>query len=169
MAKAFSVFSWNIEHLKDKQPKRIKAVVKTLGEEQPDVFALYEVEGKNVYDELLDKLPNYTFHITEGPQTQEILVGIKQNFTAMFSQRVQFKSGNAYLRPGALVSLKIDGVDYSLMFLHLKSLAKPIGLGIRDDQLERLGKLKRKLDERAGAGKRANFIALGDLNTMGMD
>ena len=169
MAKAFTVLSWNIEHLRDKQPERIKAVVKTLTQENPDVLALYEVEGKYVYEELATKLPNYTFHITEGRQVQEILVGVKNKFSAFFSQRIEFKSGNTSLRPGAFLTLRIDGANYSLMFLHLKSLTKPIGWGIRDDQFERLGKLKKKLDQKAGEGQRANFIALGDFNTMGMN
>lgn len=169
MSKAFSVLSWNIEHLKDKQPNRIKRVVETLKSENPDVFALYEIEGKYIYDDLVTKMPNYSFHITEGRQTQEILVGVKNRLTSFFSQRIEFRSGNAFLRPGAMLSIKLDNEDYTLMFLHLKSLTKPIGLGIRDDQFERLYKLKKKLDKKAGDTKRAHFIALGDLNTMGMD
>lgn len=169
MAKAFSVLSWNIEHLKDKQPNRIKAVVETIKNEKPDIFAIYEVEGKSVYNDLFDKMPKYTFHITEGRQTQEILVGVKNNISAFFTQKVTFKTGNPSLRPGAILSVRIDSVDYSLLFLHLKSLTKPVGLGLRDDQFERVGKLKKKLDKQAGNNKRANFIALGDFNTMGMN
>ena len=169
MAKAFSVMSWNIEHLKGKRPERIKAIVDTLKDEKPDIFAIYEVEGKTVYNDLLDKMPKYTFHITEGPQTQEILVGVKDGISAFFTQKVTFKTGNPSLRPGALLSIRIDNVDYSLLFLHLKSLTKPVGLGLRDDQFERVGKLKKILDTIAANNKRANFIALGDFNTMGMD
>jgi hypothetical protein len=141
MAKAFTVLSWNIEHLKDKQANRIKAIVKKLKEEKPDIFAIYEVEGKSVYNDLFDKMPKYTFHITEGRQTQEILVGVKNNITAFFTQKVTFKSGNPSLRPGAILSIRINDIDYTLLFLHLKSLTKPVGLGLRDDQFERVGKL----------------------------
>lgn len=169
MAKAFSVLSWNIEHLKDKQPNRIKAVVETIKNEKPDIFAIYEVEGKSVYNALFDKMPKYTFHITEGRQTQEILVGVKNNISAFFTQKVTFKTGNPSLRPGALLSIKVSNVYYSLLFLHLKSLTKPVGLGLRDDQFKRVGKLKKKLDKQMSNNKRANFIALGDFNTMGMD
>lgn len=170
MAKAFTVLSWNIEHLKGK-PERTKAVVKKLKNEGPDIFAIYEVEGKIVYEELSDQMPGYTFHITEGKETQEILLGVKKTprFTAFFSQRVTFKSGNEYLRPGALLSVKLDSVIYSLLFLHLKSSTTPLGLGVRDDQLARIGRLKKKLDKRAVPNTRANFIALGDFNTMGLD
>ena len=167
MAKAFSVLSWNIEHLKDKQPQRIRDVVAEINTKKPDVFALYEVEGKSVYDELTTHMPKYSFHITEGRQTQEILVGVNHKFPAFFSQRVEFKAGNSSLRPGALLTLKVNDENYSLMFLHLKSLTKPIGLGVRDEQFEKLMKLKSKLDKKAD--KKANFIALGDFNTMGMN
>lgn len=169
MPKAFSVLSWNIEHLKGKKPGRVKRVVDTLTNENPDVFGLYEIEGKDIYQDIATTMPGYSFHITEGRQTQEILVGVKNKFTAFFSQRVAFKSGNSWLRPGAMLSIKLDGVDYTLMFLHLKSLTKPVGLGVRDDQFERLFKLKKKLDKSSIASGPANFIALGDFNTMGMD
>ncbi|MBL4644224.1 MAG: hypothetical protein JKY44_11615 [Flavobacteriaceae bacterium] len=54
------------------------------------------------------------------------------------------------------------------MFLHLKSHSEPIGLGLRDDQLDHAFKLKRTLDKALPDGKDAHFIILGDLNTMGM-
>jgi len=168
MSKAFSVLSWNIEHLKGKRENRVERIVNTLVTEDPDIFALYEVEGKMVYHALASAMPGYSFHITEGPQTQEILVAVRSSITAFFSQRVSFKSGNSWLRPGAMLSVHIDNTDYTFMFLHLKSLTKPVGLGIRDDQFERLAKLKRKLDK-ASDDARANFIAVGDFNTMGMN
>ncbi|WP_455218263.1 endonuclease/exonuclease/phosphatase family protein, partial [Kaarinaea lacus] len=164
-AKAFSLASWNVEHFKGK-PERISRVVDFLSQQSPDVFGLYEVEGKHVYRELSRNMPGYSFHITEGTQTQEILIGVKNRFTAFFSQRVAFKSGNQYLRPGALLSLSINNVDYSILFLHLKSNNKPIGLGLRDDQISKSWDLKKKLDKASGG--KANFIVLGDLNTMGM-
>ncbi len=166
MAKAFSLASWNVEHFRG-QPARMKRVVKFLNEQKPDVFSLYEVEGKDVFREISRTMPGYSFHITEGRQTQEILVGVKSGFTAFFSQRVTFKAGNNSLRPGALLTLTINDVDYSMLFLHLKSNNKPIGLGIRDEQLGRAYKLKKKLDKAVNSTD-SNFIVLGDLNTMGM-
>jgi len=59
-------------------------------------------------------------------------------------------------------------VNYSLLFLHRKSSPAPVGLGLRDHQLASAYKLKKKLDKAAGEDRRANFIFLGDLNTMGM-
>ena len=67
MAKAFSLASWNVEHFRnpDSRVDRVVDFLVDLG--PPDVFALYEVEGKEVFDELVAKMPGYTFHITERP------------------------------------------------------------------------------------------------------
>lgn len=166
MAKAFTVASWNVEHFKA-DPQRVERVVQFLNSQNPDVFALYEVEGKEVFQSLLAMMPDYHFHITEGPQTQEILVGAKSTVTAFFTQKLEFKSGNTYLRPGALLTVTVGGVHYPVLFLHTKSGPKPIGLGIRDDMFYRALRFKKTLDEASPNG-RANYIFLGDLNTMGM-
>ncbi len=172
MAKLFSVASWNVKNFDGKPKERVGRVVEFLldaaGGNAPDVFGLYEIVGKDVYGEFVGKMPGYTFHITEGQQTQEILVGIKTNLTAFFTQRLEFKSGITVLRPGALVSLRIGGKDYSLLFLHTKSSTVPIGLGVRDNQFEHVFELKKALDKGA-APDRASFLFLGDLNTMGME
>ena len=169
MAKAFSIASWNVEHFRNKAD-RIHHILNFLKKQNPDVFALYEVESSAVYSSLVAQMPMYNFHITEGPQTQEILVGVKNRLTSFFTQKVEFKSGNTYLRPGALLTIHLNGVDYPILFLHTKSSNKPIGLGLRDDMFERAFKFKKLLDKiskKAGKGP-SNFIFLGDLNTMGM-
>jgi hypothetical protein len=67
MAKAFSVASWNVEHFKSQGvSSRVNDVVEFLAEQRPDVFALYEVEGREVFEALTTLMPEYTFHITEG-------------------------------------------------------------------------------------------------------
>ena len=169
MAKAFTVASWNVEHFKN-NPDRIIRVLQFLKEQNPDVFGLYEVESAAVYAALVAQMPNYQFHITEGPQTQEILVGVKKTITAFFTQKVAFKSGNTYLRPGALLTVNVDGADYPILFLHTKSSTKPIGLGLRDDMFERAFAFRKTLDKASAAAGQgpANYIFLGDLNTMGM-
>ena len=48
MPKAFSLASWNVEHFKN-APARVADVVALLASLKPDVFALYEVEGKEVF------------------------------------------------------------------------------------------------------------------------
>ncbi|MCX6151599.1 MAG: hypothetical protein NTX22_13815 [Ignavibacteriales bacterium] len=170
MKKLFSIASWNVEHFKN-DPARIDLIIDFLKIQNPDVFALYEVESAKVYDSLVTKLPDYSFHITEGTQVQEILVGANKKLTTFFTQKMEFKSGDTYLRPGALLTVRLDNLDYPILFLHTKSANSPIGLGIRDDMFERAFKLKKYLDEiskKAGKGI-SNFIFLGDLNIMGME
>ena len=167
MAKAFTLVSWNIEHFKN-QGSRVADVVALLSSMNPDIFALYEVEGKDVFGALVQQMPGYSFHITEGPQVQEILVGVRGGLTAFFTQRVEFKSGNQSLRPGALLTVTIDTVNYSLLFLHTKSGPDPIGWGIRDDMLERALDFAKTLAAASPDGK-ANYLFMGDLNTMGME
>lgn len=167
--KVFSLASWNVEHFKD-DATRIERVVNFVKDQKPDVFGLYEVEGATVFSALTGLMPNYQFHITEGPQTQEILVGVKGGITAFFTQKIEFKSGNQALRPGALLTVSRDDTDYSMLFLHTKSSNNPVGLGIRDDQFQRAIDFKKVLDKKSkAAGKGpARYMFLGDLNTMGM-
>jgi len=168
-----SIASWNVEHFEGK-PERVAKVVELvrgLGPKKkgPDVFALYEVEGKDVFDELVANMPEYQFHITEGPEVQEILIGVRGGVTAFYTQRTEYKSGLAALRPGALLTVRTGGADYPILFLHTKALGTPFGFGVRDDQLRRALKFKRTLQKAAGAGTPVNFLFLGDLNTAGME
>jgi hypothetical protein len=167
MTRAFSLASWNVEHFRnpDSRADRVVDFLVDLG--PPDVFALYEVEGKEVFDELVTKMSGFTFHITEGPQVQEILVGVRSDLTAFFTQRTEFKSGLWALRPGALLTLTIEGEVYPILFLHTKSGVEPLGLGLRDDMLRRALEFKKVLE--AAAGSVPNYMFLGDLNTMGME
>jgi len=166
MTRAFSLASWNVEHFRnpDSRADRVVDFLVDLG--PPDVFALYEVEGKEVFDELVTKMPGFTFHITEGPQVQEILVGVRSDLTAFFTQRTEFKSGLWALRPGALLTLTIEDEVYPILFLHTKSGVEPLGLGLRDDMLIRALDFKDVLE--AASGSVPNYMFLGDLNTMGM-
>ncbi len=94
MAKAFSVASWNVEHFgakrkNSKKPtKDIKPIIKFLADQKADIVAVYEVVGKIVHDEVVKQMPGYQFHITEGPQSQGILIGVKSEHTAFFTQRI---------------------------------------------------------------------------------
>ncbi|HSF10653.1 MAG TPA: hypothetical protein VLA60_14685, partial [Nitrospirales bacterium] len=147
MAKAFSVASWNVEHFgamtkkKAKPKKPVGPIIEFLARQHADVVAVYEVLGSTVYDTIVTVMPDYQFHITEGPQTQEILIGVKRTFSSFFTQRLEFNSGVSVLRPGALLTVQVEGKAYPLLFLHLKSLTEPRGFGLRDDQTERALKL----------------------------
>jgi endonuclease/exonuclease/phosphatase family metal-dependent hydrolase len=170
MAKAFSVASWNVEHFKEDR-SRVKRVLGFLKKQKPDIFALYEVEGSTVFQTLVGLMPDYTFHITEGPQVQEILVGVKQGLTAFFTQKIEFKSGATAMRPGALLTVTVGDKHYPILFLHTASGNDPRGLGLRDDMMERAVEFRKALDKaaRRAGGASANYIFLGDLNTMGME
>lgn len=168
MAKAFSVASWNVKHFKN-DPARVGRVITFLRDQDPDVFALYEVTGKEVFNEMTSSFLNYTFQITEGPQTQEILVGVRNTISAFITQRVEFKAGATHMRPGLLVTITIDGKNYVLLFLHLASSTEPRGMGLRDNMLYRAMKFRHVLDKVTGGKHTANYIFLGDLNTMGME
>lgn len=170
MKKVYSLLSWNIEHLggfgDSNFEQRLARVTGEIKKADPDVFALYEVEGKEVFGKLVNIFPGYSFHITEGPQVQEILVGVRGGITSFFTQRVEFKSGNHLLRPGALLTLDINGEEYPILFLHLKSFDNPRGFGLRDDMLSKAIKFAGVLKR---GDKPANYLFIGDLNTMGLN
>jgi hypothetical protein len=173
MAKAFSVISWNVEHFgatdknRTKPTKAIAPIIKYIADQKADVVGIYEVVGSMVFDEVTNAMPDYHWHITEGPQVQEILIGVKKGFSSFFTQKVAFKSGQSTLRPGALLTIKLEGQIYPLLFLHLKSLTDPKGFGLRDDMTEKALKFIKTL-KKVG-NQDPNYIFMGDLNTMGMN
>ena len=166
MAKAFSIASWNIEHFKG-DLSRTDRVVDLLKNQNPDVIGLYEVEGSKVFSALSSKFPGYTFQITEGPQTQEILVGFKSSLSVFIIQKLAFKAGTTHMRPGLLATITIADKPYSILFLHLASSDEPRGFGLRDEMAIRAIKFRKTLNNATGG--MANYIFLGDLNSMGLD
>ena len=165
MAKILSFLSWNVEHFSNKQA-RVDMVVDKIAAKKPDVFALYEVKGKTVFGAMQDKMPNYNISITESESPVEILVGIRNGLSSFVTQRNELQSKVPTLRPGALATITKNGVIYSFLFLHLKSFAGPRDWGLRDDMIAHVCSLKRTIEKAIGA--KANFVALGDINTMGM-
>lgn len=182
------VLSWNIEHFDgvggratrgadrdeiiNARRDRLERVITLLQNEDPDVFGLSEVEGRAVHTRMTRDMPGYVFNITEGRQSQEILIGVKHGITAFFSQRNEFKRSNPHLRPGALLTLTVNGdEDVPILFTHLKSMRDPEGFGLRDAMFDKVFSLRNALNRAARANNRdaANFIVLGDMNTMGMD
>lgn len=167
MAKILSFLSWNVEHFSNKN-SRVDLVVSEVAAKAPDVFALYEVKGKDVFSAMQDKMPNYSISITESASPVEILVGVKNNLSNFVTQRNELQSKVPTLRPGALATITKGGKIYSFLFLHLKSFAGPRDWGLRDDMLSHVCSLKRKIESSLPGDEQMNFVALGDLNTMGM-
>lgn len=175
MAKLLSVLSWNVEHFgasakgKSFEAARIERVVDLVASYDPDIFGLFEVEGKDIFQTLVAKMPGYTFQITEGPQTQEILVGVRSGITAFVTQKVEYRSGTTHMRPGQLVTARVGDHDYAILFLHVASGVDPRGMGLRDDMVQRAFDFRKVLDKSAGGRGKARYIILGDLNSMGLD
>lgn len=167
MAKKFSLLTWNVTNFHLEHTDKTK-VVQHIKSFNPDIFALLEVVGADVWNFLFDQFPNHSFFITEGEQTQEILIGVHKRLRVFLTQKDEFKSGRTALRPGAFLSFKIGTEIYTVLFLHLKSMADPEGFGLRDNMLDHAFNLKGKLDQAAGGTGKANFIMMGDLNTMGL-
>lgn len=170
MAKHFSIASWNVEHFKGdgSDALRVDRVVQFLADIDPDIFALFEVEGAQVFSALVNKMPGYTFQITEGEQTQEILVGVRRTITAFITQKIEYKSGTTHMRPGQLVTVNKDGLNTSILFLHVASGSDPRGMGLRDDMIQRSFKFRKTLDKAAGGEGQARYLVVGDLNSMGL-
>lgn len=180
MPRLFSFASWNVEHFFGKET-RFENVVTFLnsvgpqdatnanGDSPPDIFSVQEVRSSaTVFNEFVTRMPSHQFFITVTPKSPlDILVGVSRNFTAFYEQRTELQSGLPSLRPGALVTLPINGENYSLLFLHLKAFDKPVGWGLRDDMIHHIRNLKRSLD--GVAGRDANLIALGDINNVGLN
>lgn len=185
---ALKILSWNIEHFDGiggqatrgadrdaviaARRGRLERIIGLLRQEDPDVFGLSEVEGREVHGRLTREMPGYVFNVTEGRQSQEILIGVRHGLTAFFTQRNEFKRSNPYLRPGALLTLTLNrDEDVPILFTHLKSGPNPEGFGLRDAMFEKIFNLRNSLNRAVrGAGRgAANFIVLGDMNTMGMD
>ena len=169
MAKIFSFASWNVKHFSGRAD-RVDRVTDLLGQKNPDVFALFEVRGKDVFTPLMEKMPDHSFTITENTvqNDMEILVGVRKGMQHFITQREEFQSKTPTLRPGALATLRISGEMYSALFLHVKSFPDPRAWGLRDDMFKRAAGLKRKLDGNLAPGT-PNMLCLGDLNTMGLN
>ncbi|MEM7703471.1 MAG: endonuclease/exonuclease/phosphatase family protein [Pseudomonadota bacterium] len=178
------IMTWNVEHFNgrggkspDKEPLRkgrLNRIVDFIKDEEPDIFALSEVTTSLVYTKMVAAFPNHTFHITTGQQSQEILIGVRPGLGSFFTQKDEFKRNNIYLRPGALLTVKDGDLIVPILFVHLKSMPSAEGFGLRDAMYDKIYSLKKALDKAAKAmpnhqGAAANFIVLGDYNSMGLD
>ncbi|UCF29368.1 MAG: endonuclease/exonuclease/phosphatase family protein [Chloroflexota bacterium] len=175
MPRAFSVASWNVEHFRGNIARVQRVASFIAGQatqdggpaQAPEIFALFEVEGRDIFQEFMIRFPNYNFHITEGKQLQEIFIGVREDIQFFSTQRLEFKTQREGLRPGLLLTVRIQQVYYPLLFLHTKSGDNPEDFGLRDAALNHAFNLKRTLDRLPNGP--ANFIFMGDLNSMGID
>ena len=160
------ILSWNVEHFK---MNKVADIAKTIKSYDPDVFGIYEVEANEIYSFMKNYFPNYALFITEGQQSQEIMVACKSSFKAInFQQKKEFKSGNPKLRPGAYMVFQHPNKQiYNFLFLHTDSGTTAVDFGNRTEMFEHAYNMKRKLDY--VTGQKVNFIILGDLNTMGLN
>lgn len=159
-----SVLFWNVHNLKDE--RHASLVVDHIQSSNPDLFCLAEVIGPRAYELIAKRFPEHNFYMSYGRQSQELLVGIRRSIPAFFTQKSEFQSGNAFLRPAVLLTLPLGEPPLNVLFVHLKSFAQPIDLGYRDDFFNRVFALKRTLDSLSDG--KAKFIVCGDMNFQGM-
>ena len=165
----FSVLSWNIEHFKG-GAARLKKVASHIRKQKADVFCLLEVENADVRALMEQEFAGYDFAITDGPEVQEILVGWRRSAfeQAVFSQKREFDVGNSRLRPGALLSVRQQGIWYNMLFLHTDSGTDAPAFGNRAEMFDKTWSLKAALDRNLGGAGLSHLIVMGDLNTMGL-
>lgn len=167
MPEHLTFLSWNIENFHGEQG-RVSRVIDFIAGHDPDVFGLYEVKGSQVFEDLAAKMPDYHMTVTESESVPEILVGVRNSFFSFVTQKNELSAKVPTLRPGALATIKVDDKRFSFLFLHLKSFDEPRSWGLRDDMFGHVAGLKRKIEKQLPNDQPANFVALGDLNTMGM-
>ena len=126
----FSVVSWNVEHFgKTRQGEdaadvadRIDRVFNLIEGLDPDVIALYEVKGSEVFEPARSRFAGHGWAISEGGGSQKILVGHRDRLQGFVTFRAEFSRGfTGPLRPGLLLAVTDDSEDYALLFLHLKA------------------------------------------------
>lgn len=170
MTRAFSVASWNVKHFKSNQA-RVDRAVSFLKKQDPDIFALYELYGKDVFTDLVKQFPGYTFHITEGRQSQEVLLGVRNSLDAFITQKLEFGSGSTTVCPGLLATIMHEDSLYPMLFMNIDSSPTAQGIGQRHEMMQRAFKYRERLNMLAWeqGDAKVNYIFLGDLEIMGME
>jgi len=165
---SFKILSWNVESFKG-NPNQLNKVVQHIKRDDPDIFGLFEIENINIIELLDNHFQGFNFHLTEGRQNKEILVGIRKNkfSNTIFTQKREFKAFNPYLRPGAFITLKYNNKLYNILFLHTDSGTEAPDFGNRQEMFEKIWKLKKTLDNKTD-NPDSRLIVIGDLNTMGL-
>jgi len=170
VTKAFSVASWNVKKFKSIHA-RVDLAISYLKKQDPDIFALYELYGKDVFSELVKQFPGYSFQITEGKRSQQILLGIRNSLDSFITQKLEFSSGSTTICPGLLATIIHEGSLYPMLFMNIDSSPTAQGIGQRHEMILRAFKYREKLDKLAWeqGDAKVNYIFLGDFEIMGMD
>lgn len=134
------VFVWNVRHL-NFDPVRIARIAAFIAQHEPDMFAILEVKETEVAHEFMKHFPGFSFTITEGVGSMEVLVGHK-NLTTVSYELEEFQENNPNIRSGNFITF------------------------MENEEFEEIEKLKKSLDRKENG--KAKLIACGDLNTMGM-
>lgn len=175
-----NITAWNVQEFGKKNltkaglKKRVKGVAKHIKSTSPHIFGILEVEKIDILELIEDEFPGYDFGFTEGKDSnnkpnKEILVGWEQGVfdQVTFSQKRQFNLYNPFLRPGALLSFRKGSDWYNVLFLHTDSGTEAKDFGNRYEMFDKVWSLRKALDKKVG-NKRERLIAIGDLNTMGL-
>ncbi len=170
MTKAFSVASWNVKNFKSNQA-RVDRAISFLKKQDADIFALYELSGKDVFLELVNQFSGYSFQITEGKSAQKILIGIRDSLDTFITQKLEYTSGSNFYCPGLLVTVIRDSRIYPLLFMNIDSEPTIQGMGQRNEMMLRAFKYREKLNKLAWemGDAKVNYIFLGDFEIMGME
>ena len=164
----FSFLCWNLRQYKGSR-KRLEDARELIADLNPDIFGLIEFMAERRARELmLEFFPEYDFAITESRKNFEIIVGWRRNKfkQVIWTQKREFQNKNLDLRPGGLLSVNYKGEFHNLLFLHTHSGENARAYKNRKAMYRKIWKLRSALEAVSPNG-RANFIALGDLNTMG--
>ena len=162
------VLFWNIEKFRGDDPDRAQRVVDHVRETDPDIIGFSEITDKAALRSILQSsLADYDFGITDGVEQIELLAGWRRGGfgQALFTQRREFKADNPWLRPGSLLSVMRDDRFYNFLFLHTDSGRKNKDYNNRQDMFEKIWAMRQRLNQIEGQD--SNFLAIGDLNTMG--
>ena len=77
MTVAFSVLSWNVKKFGTRGTAHTNRIINEVLGRDPSLVAFYETKPAALWRRLMEGMPTYSWHITEGKQTQEILLGVR--------------------------------------------------------------------------------------------
>jgi hypothetical protein len=95
-----------------------------LASQDPDVLAFYEVESSEIFAGVTATFPGDTFQITEGEESQEILVGVRASKwdgrASQYDMRRLAKTHDASWSDGSGSSIPDSNLDHVYALNHLK-------------------------------------------------